>query len=160
MIILDTLLLGGIKFVLGKIAAAVDAELNDDTALKEELLAAQMRLEMGELSEEEFAADRARAPGRDPGGARAHESAPRTTTGELRITGIEATTWSDESEDDGPTPRASGRDRYALTIQILRRQGGRRQDHLRRRCRGRRGGGRGTRPPGLHGSRAFARACV
>ena len=54
MIILDTLLLGGIKFVLGKIAAAVDAELSDDTALKEELLEAQMRLEMGELSEEEF----------------------------------------------------------------------------------------------------------
>ena len=54
MIILDTLLLGGIKFVLGKIAAAVDAELSDDTALKEELLEAQMRLELGELSEEEF----------------------------------------------------------------------------------------------------------
>src|SRR5206468_3551195 len=31
------MLLGGIKFVLGKIAAAVDAELNDDSRLREEL---------------------------------------------------------------------------------------------------------------------------
>jgi hypothetical protein len=107
-IILDTLLLGGIKFVLGKIAAAVDAELSDDTALKEELLEAQMRLEMGELSEEEFtriereildAIRVVRERMRDSEGE----------TGELRITGIEATTWSDESEGEaGP---AGGRDR-------------------------------------------------
>jgi len=107
-IILDTLLLGGIKFVLGKIAAAVDAELSDDTALKEELLEAQMRLEMGELSEEEFtriereildAIRVVRERMRDSEGE----------TGELRITGIEATTWSDESEDEADP--ADGRDR-------------------------------------------------
>jgi len=107
-IILDTLLLGGIKFVLGKIAAAVDAELSDDTALKEELLEAQMRLEMGELSEEEFtriereildAIRVVRERMRDSEGE----------TGELRITGIEATTWSDESEDEADP--AHGRDR-------------------------------------------------
>ena len=56
MIILDRMLVGGIKFVLGKVAAAVDAELNDDSALREELLAAQMRLELGEMTPEEFAA--------------------------------------------------------------------------------------------------------
>ena len=55
MIILDTLLIGGIKFVLGKLIAAVDAELNDDSAYREELLAAQMKLELGEISDEEFA---------------------------------------------------------------------------------------------------------
>src|SRR5260221_375008 len=38
------MLVGGIKFVLGKLVAAVDAELNDDSHLREELLAAQMRL--------------------------------------------------------------------------------------------------------------------
>jgi hypothetical protein len=54
-IILDTLLVGGLKFVLGKIAAAVDAELSDDTVWREELLAAQMRLELGEITEREFA---------------------------------------------------------------------------------------------------------
>jgi hypothetical protein len=54
-IVLDKLLASGIKFVLGKVAAAVDAELNDDSRLREELLAAQMRLELGELSKDEFA---------------------------------------------------------------------------------------------------------
>ena len=55
MIILDTLLIGGIKFVLGKIAAAVESELNDDSVYREELLAAQMKLELGEITEDEFA---------------------------------------------------------------------------------------------------------
>ena len=54
MVIIDTLLIGGIRFVLDKIAAAVETELNDDTALREQLLAAQMRLELGEMSQEEF----------------------------------------------------------------------------------------------------------
>ncbi len=68
MIILDTLLVGGIKFVLGKIAAAVEAEMADDTVWREELLAAQMRLELGEITRGAVRGDRARAPG--PGSAR------------------------------------------------------------------------------------------
>jgi hypothetical protein len=56
MFILDTLLIGSLRFVLDKVAAAVDTELNDDSALREQLLAAQMRLELGEMTEEEFAA--------------------------------------------------------------------------------------------------------
>jgi hypothetical protein len=55
MFILDTVLIGGLRFVFDKIAAAVDTELNDDTALREQLLAAQMRVELGEMSEAEFA---------------------------------------------------------------------------------------------------------
>jgi hypothetical protein len=55
MIILDRLLTGGIAFVLDKVAAAVDAEMNDERSLREELLAAQMRLELGEMDEEDFA---------------------------------------------------------------------------------------------------------
>ena len=55
MIILDTLLIGGLRFVLGKIAQAVDSELNDESVLREELLAAQMRLELGEINEAEYA---------------------------------------------------------------------------------------------------------
>jgi hypothetical protein len=54
-ILLDSLLIGGIKFVLGKIVDAVDAEMNDDARLREELLAAQMQVELGEMSDEEFA---------------------------------------------------------------------------------------------------------
>jgi hypothetical protein len=55
MIILDTLLIGSLRFVLDKIVAAAEAEANDDTALREQLLEAQMRLELGEISESEFA---------------------------------------------------------------------------------------------------------
>lgn len=54
MIILDTLLIGGLRFVLGKIASAVEAEMTDDSGLREALLAAQMRLELGEITEAEF----------------------------------------------------------------------------------------------------------
>jgi hypothetical protein len=56
MFILDTLLIGSLRFVLEKVAAAADAELQDDTALREQLLEAQMRRELDEISEEEFAA--------------------------------------------------------------------------------------------------------
>jgi hypothetical protein len=98
-IILDTLLIGGIKFVLNKVAAAVDAELNDDTHLREELLAAQMRLELGEITEAEFAeterqlldAIRAVRDSRE----RADEG-----PGDVRITGIEASLWDEDRRDD------------------------------------------------------------
>ena len=56
MFLLDSLLIGGIRFVLDKLAAAADEELNDDSALREQLLEAQMKLELGELSDAEFAA--------------------------------------------------------------------------------------------------------
>jgi hypothetical protein len=54
MIILDSLLIGGIKFVLNKVASAVNEEMNDEGSLREELLAAQMRVELGEMEEEDF----------------------------------------------------------------------------------------------------------
>jgi hypothetical protein len=56
MIILDKLLMGGISFVLDKVASAVDSEMNDEGSLREELLAAQMQLELGEMEEDEFVA--------------------------------------------------------------------------------------------------------
>jgi len=56
MFILDTLLIGSLRFVLEKVAAAADAEMQDDTALREQLLEAEMRLELGEMSDEEYAA--------------------------------------------------------------------------------------------------------
>ena len=55
MFLLDSLLIGSIRFVLDKVASAVETEMNDDTALRERLLEAQMRYELGELSDEEFA---------------------------------------------------------------------------------------------------------
>ena len=56
MFILDSLLIGGIRFVLDKVVAAAEAEMQDDTALREQLLEAQMRLELGEIDDEEFGA--------------------------------------------------------------------------------------------------------
>jgi len=58
MFILDSLLIGSLRFVLDKVVAAAEAEMNDDTALRDQLLEAQMRLELGEISDEEFAAIR------------------------------------------------------------------------------------------------------
>ncbi len=55
MLIVDSLLISGIKFVLTRLAEAVEAEMYDETHLREELLAAQMKLELGEINEDEFA---------------------------------------------------------------------------------------------------------
>jgi Gas vesicle protein G len=55
MFILDSLLIGGLRFVLDKVAAAAESELNDESVLREQLLEAQMRLELGEISDVEFA---------------------------------------------------------------------------------------------------------
>jgi hypothetical protein len=54
MFILDSILIGSLRFVLDKIVAAAEAEANDDSVLREQLLEAQMRLELGEISDEEF----------------------------------------------------------------------------------------------------------
>jgi hypothetical protein len=53
--ILDSLLIGSLRFVLDKVIAAAESEMQDDSALRDQLLEAQMRLELGELTDEEFA---------------------------------------------------------------------------------------------------------
>ena len=55
MFILDSLLIGSIRFVLDKVIAAAETEAQDDSALRDRLLEAQMRLELGEISDQEFA---------------------------------------------------------------------------------------------------------
>ena len=55
MFILDSLLVGSLRFVLDKIVAAAEAEAGDDTSLREQLLEAQMQFELGEISDAEFA---------------------------------------------------------------------------------------------------------
>ena len=58
MFFIDDLLLApvnGFKFILNQIQKIADKELNDDTVIKEQLLELQMRLELDEISEEEFA---------------------------------------------------------------------------------------------------------
>jgi hypothetical protein len=95
--LLDSLLIGGLRFVLDKVAAAADRELNDDTALRQQLLDAQLRVELGEMSEEAFAevesdilARLREIRGRREGGP--HEP------GDFKVTGVEATFGADEEK--------------------------------------------------------------
>jgi len=106
-IILDTLLIGGIKFVLSKIVDAVDSQLNDDSVVREELLAAQMRLELGEISEKEFATLEADLLARLRE-IRERQRGPTPAPGEIRITGIEAR-FDDGSGDADAEGGAAGR---------------------------------------------------
>jgi hypothetical protein len=53
--ILDSLLIGSLRFVLDKVVTAAEAEAQDDSSLREQLLEAQMRLELGEIDDGEFA---------------------------------------------------------------------------------------------------------
>ena len=54
MLIVDSLIIAGVRFVLDKVVAAVETEMNDDSVLRERLLDAQMRVELGEMTQEEF----------------------------------------------------------------------------------------------------------
>lgn len=97
MLIIDSLLVSGIRFVLDKVASAVDSELNDTGVLRERLLEAQMRLELGEMSQQEFDAleadilDRIREIGQRQRGDEAAIS-----PGGMKVTGVEATFEGDE----------------------------------------------------------------
>ena len=102
MFILDTLFIGGIKFVLRRVAEAVDAEMNDVDTLRQELLAAQMRVELGEMTEAEFAKLEAEVVARMREIREAQE-AEAGVSGGMQITGIDvsiAGDLEDESPDD------------------------------------------------------------
>ena len=98
MLIIDSLIISGVRFVLDKVAAAVDTELNDDSVLRERLLDAQMRLELGEISQEAFDELEADIV------ARIREIKERQRGGDsaaispkdMKVTGIEATFEGDE----------------------------------------------------------------
>jgi Gas vesicle protein G len=57
MLFIDDLLLSpvnGFIFILNQIQKIADKELNDDTVIKEQLLELQMRVELDEISDEEY----------------------------------------------------------------------------------------------------------
>jgi hypothetical protein len=56
MFILDSLLIDGLQFVFDKVRVAADAEMDDDSRLREALLEGQTQLESGEMSEADYAA--------------------------------------------------------------------------------------------------------
>jgi hypothetical protein len=60
MFLFDSLIVNGIRFVLDKVAHAVDSEVGDVDRLREELLAAHSRFDLGEIDADELAAVEAR----------------------------------------------------------------------------------------------------
>jgi hypothetical protein len=101
--ILDTLFIGGIKFVLRRLVEAVDAEMNNVETLRQELLAAQMRLELGEITEAEFTALEAEVLARMREIREAQE-AEAGTSGPVQITGIDVS-FAGDAEGDSPDDR-------------------------------------------------------
>ena len=100
MFLLDSLFLSGMKFVFEKIAAVADAEAFDETILHDRLLRAQLQLEAGEMSDEEFGEieaevfERLRQIRADREGTPSLSEAAES--GDYTITGIEATFEGDE----------------------------------------------------------------
>jgi gas vesicle protein GvpG len=47
-------MISGLRWVMNTVVTAAEAEMNDDTALREQLLDAELRREMGEISDQEF----------------------------------------------------------------------------------------------------------
>jgi hypothetical protein len=89
-IILDSLLIGSLRFVLDKIVAAAEAEAQDDSSLREQLLEAQMRLELGEISDREFAAIETDLLARIREIKSGAQGAFTVASPDVKITGIEA----------------------------------------------------------------------
>ena len=93
MFLLDSFLV----FVLDKVATVVDTELNDEAALREQLLAAEMRLELGEISQRDFAALEADILARlREIRERQQDVGVSATSENVKVTGIEATFEGDE----------------------------------------------------------------
>jgi hypothetical protein len=107
MLIVDRALMGGLGFVLRRIAEVADARLNDEGALKEELIAAHTRLELGEITEDELEEIERDILGhlRDIRARREGESA--RSDGKLSVASIEA----DVGEDGGGVPHEPPRKR-------------------------------------------------
>ena len=56
MFLIDSLLISGLRWTLDTIRTAADAEMHDDTVLRERLLEAEMQRELGEITGDEFRA--------------------------------------------------------------------------------------------------------
>ena len=98
MLIIDSLIFSGIRFVLDKIAAAVDTEMNDETVLRERLLDAQMQVELGEMTQAEFDALETDllARLREIRQRQRGDASATISRKDLKVTGIEATFEGDE----------------------------------------------------------------
>ena len=100
MFILDSLLVGSLQFVLDKVLAAAEAEMQDDTVLREQLLEAQMHLELGEISEQEFVEIERDVLARIREIRSAQPGTFTIVSDDVRVTGVEATVAEELSDAD------------------------------------------------------------
>ena len=98
MFLLDSLFISGMKFVFDKISAVADTEAFDETVLHDRLLRAQLELEAGEISDDDFAAVESEVFERLRAIRAMKEGQPSVTEagGDYTVTGVEATFEGDE----------------------------------------------------------------
>jgi len=109
MFLLDSLMIAGIRWTLETVVTAAEAELNDDSALRDRLLEAELQREMGEMTDDEFAAveaDLLRAireikERRDGGAALGFGGQPIETGNDTRFA-IEAEITGDFHQEQAP----------------------------------------------------------
>jgi multidrug efflux pump subunit AcrA (membrane-fusion protein) len=95
--ILDSLLVGGLRFVLEKVADIADREINDPERWRVELLELQLRLETGQIDEAAFVAREAEVLAR----LRELQPARGVVTGAAEVASIDIETApGDESEPE------------------------------------------------------------
>ena len=97
MFLLDSLLIGGIQYVLDKVATIADQEVNDPERQRERLLEAQMQLELGEISEKAFTKIERDVLARMREIRRSRPGA-LTLSPHDKITGIEIETYKEEGQ--------------------------------------------------------------
>ena len=101
MFLIDDFLIGGLRFVLDKVATVVDQEMNSEERLRERLLNAQLSNDLGEMSDEEFHGieDDVLARLREIREARGDDSA-FVLGDDVRVAGTEVTFGGDETDED------------------------------------------------------------
>lgn len=103
MFLLDSLFISGMKFVFDKIAAVADAEAFDESLLHDRLLRAQLELEAGEITDDDFAAVEAEVFERLRQIRAMREGEPSLSdsgeAGDYTVTGVEATFEGDEHDE-------------------------------------------------------------
>ena len=111
MIILDSLLIGGIRFVLDKVASAVDEEMNDEgRAARGAARRPDARTSWARSDEEEFARARGRHPGppaRDPRARGRGEASGAVSLGLRRLRGWTSPSARDRGRVAKPASSAS-----------------------------------------------------
>ncbi|MHB8419197.1 MAG: gas vesicle protein GvpG [Myxococcales bacterium] len=97
-------LVSGLRFVFDKVASAVDAELDDESVLRDRLLRAQLDLEEGRIGEAEFQAEEREVFERLRRVKAARGEGP-ALGGSWRVEGVEADTGAPPPTDAPPRAR-------------------------------------------------------